>query len=96
MLASPIGAALADHGLVTRALIAPAQQIPDFRGTNAAEENNTMRSLAVGILLGLALTVQAFALIRSPFPAKPMPPSHGHVIVIDDDAKLQGTVTAPK
>ncbi|HET9419363.1 MAG TPA: hypothetical protein VFO30_08480 [Chthoniobacterales bacterium] len=55
-----------------------------------------MRSLALGVLLGLALTVQAFAIIRSPFPAKPMPPSRGHVVVIDDDAKLQGTVTAPK
>jgi hypothetical protein len=55
-----------------------------------------MKALALGVLLGLALTMQAFAIIRSPFPAKPMPPSHGQVVVIGDDAKSQGTVKAPK
>ncbi|HYY13987.1 MAG TPA: hypothetical protein VE758_06095 [Chthoniobacterales bacterium] len=55
-----------------------------------------MRSLALIVLLGVVLTMQAFAIIRSPFPLKPMPPSHGQVVVIGDDAKLPGTITAPK
>jgi hypothetical protein len=78
------------------ARITGVYRIRDFHGTNDAEEKRNMRSLALGVLLGLALSVQAFAIIRSPFPAKPMPPSHDHVIVIGDDAKSQGTVKSPK
>ena len=51
-----------------------------------------MRAFALGVLLGLALTVQAFAIIRPPYPAKPMPPYHGHFIVIGDDAKPEQAV----
>jgi hypothetical protein len=46
-----------------------------------------MKPFALGVLLGLALTVQAFAIIRPPYPARPMPPHRGHFIVIGDDAK---------
>jgi hypothetical protein len=56
-----------------------------------------MKPFALGVLLGLALTVQAFAIIRPPYPARPMPPHHGHFIVIGDDAKPgQAAVKPPK
>ena len=56
-----------------------------------------MKPFALGVLLGLALTVQGFAIIRPPYPARPMPPSHGHFIVIGDDAKPgQAVVKPPK
>jgi hypothetical protein len=55
-----------------------------------------MKWLALGVLFGFAFTMQAFAIIRSPFPVKPMPPSLGHVVVIGDDAKSQGSVKAPE
>ena len=56
-----------------------------------------MKPVAVGVLLGLALAVQAFAIIRSPYPAKPMPPYHGQFIVIGDDAKPgQAALKPPK
>ena len=48
-----------------------------------------MKTFALGILLGLALTAQGFAIIRSPYPVKPTPPYHGRFIVIGDDAKSQ-------
>jgi hypothetical protein len=47
------------------------------------------------VLLSLAFAAQAFAIIRPPYPAKPMPPYHGSFIVIGDDAKAQ-TVKSPK
>ena len=47
------------------------------------------------VMLSLALAAQAFAIIRPPYPAKPMPPYHGQFIVIGDDAKWQ-TVKSPK
>ena len=55
-----------------------------------------MRPFALGALLGLALAVQAFAIIRPPYPAKPMPPYHGSFILIGDDAKPQAVVKPPK
>jgi len=55
-----------------------------------------MRTFALGVLLTLALGAQAFAIIRPPYPAKPMPPYHGHFIVIGDDAKSQAVVKPPK
>ena len=54
-----------------------------------------MRPFTLGVLLGLALTVQAFAIIRPPYPAKPMPPYHGRFIVIGDDAKPGQVVVKP-
>jgi hypothetical protein len=54
-----------------------------------------MRAFALGVLLGLALTMQAFAIIRPPYPAKPMPPYHGHFIVIGDDTKPGQAVARP-
>ena len=69
----------------------------NFYGTNDADRNSNMKPLALGILLGLALTAQAFAIIRPPYPAKPMPPYHGRFIVIGDDAKPgQAAVRPPK
>ena len=53
-----------------------------------------MRPLVL-VLLSLALTTQAFAIIRPPYPAKPMPPYHGQFIVIGENAKSQA-VKAPK
>ena len=71
--------------------------IRNFYGTNDAERNSNMKPLALGVLLVLALAVQAFAIIRPPYPAKPMPPYHGHFIVIGDDAKPgQAVVKPPK
>ena len=55
-----------------------------------------MRPFALGVLLSLALGAQAFAIIRPPYPAKPMPPYHGRLIVIGDDAKPQAVVKPPK
>jgi hypothetical protein len=55
-----------------------------------------MKQFALGVLLTLALVAQGFAIIRPPYPAKPMPPYHGHFIVIGDDAKPQDVVKAPK
>ena len=55
-----------------------------------------MKTFALGVLLSLALGAQAFAIIRPPYPAKPMPPYHGHFIVIGDDAKPQAVVKPPK
>ena len=55
-----------------------------------------MRTFALGVLLTLALGAQAFAIIRPPYPAKPMPPYHGRFIVIGDDAKTQAVVKPPK
>jgi hypothetical protein len=55
-----------------------------------------MKTLALGVLLGFALIGQAFAIIRPPYPVKPMPPYHGRFIVIGDDARWQTVVKSPK
>jgi len=55
-----------------------------------------MNKFALGVLLSLALGAQAFAIIRSPYPTKTLPPSHGHFIVVGDDAKSQIGVKPPK
>jgi hypothetical protein len=47
------------------------------------------------VLLSLAFAAQAFAIIRPPYPVKPMPPYHGGFILIGDDAKAK-TAKAPK
>src|SRR2546430_17440994 len=79
------------------ARIDQASQNYIFYGTNDAERNSNMNPFALGVLLGLPLPVQAFAIIRPPYPAKPMPPYHGHFIVIGDDAKPgQAVVKPPK
>src|SRR5260370_5324417 len=74
----------------------PHLRIRIFYGTNDAEENSSMKPFALGVLLSLALVAQGFAIIRPPYPAKPMPPYHGHFIVIGDDAKAQAVVKPPK
>jgi hypothetical protein len=55
-----------------------------------------MKSLALGVLLSLSLMAQAFAIIRPPYPVKPMPPYHGRFIVIGDDARWQTVAKSPK
>jgi len=55
-----------------------------------------MKTFALGVLLSLALCPQGFAIIRPPYPAKPMPPYHGRFIVIGDDATTQAVVKPPK
>ncbi len=55
-----------------------------------------MKSLALGVLLSLVLIGQAFAIIRPPYPVKPMPPYHGRFVVIGDDARLQTVARSPK
>jgi len=52
-----------------------------------------MKRFAIGVLLSLAFAAQGFAIIRPPYPEKPMPPSHGHFILIGDDAKWQAVKT---
>ena len=55
-----------------------------------------MKTFALGVLLSLALGAQGFAIIRSPYPTKTLPPSHGRFIVVGDDAKSQIAVKPPK
>jgi len=55
-----------------------------------------MRTFAPGVLLSLVLVAQGFAIIRPPYPMKPMPPYHGRFIVIGDDAKSQTAAKPPK
>jgi len=52
-----------------------------------------MKRVVLGVVLGVALSSQAWAIIRPPFPAKPVPPYRGHVIIIGDDLILR---TPPK
>jgi hypothetical protein len=54
-----------------------------------------MKPFALGVLLTLALGAQGFAILRPPYPVKPMPPYHGHFIVIGDDAKARDVVKPP-
>jgi hypothetical protein len=68
----------------------------DFHGTNAAYKNHNMKRVVLGVILGLALCSQAWAIIRPPFPIKPSPPYHGHVIVIGDDSIQQAPVKPGK
>jgi hypothetical protein len=67
-----------------------------FPGTNDAERNSNMNKFALGVLLSLALSAQGFAIIRSPYPTKTQPPSHGRFIVVGDDAKSQIALKPPK
>lgn len=67
-----------------------------FHGTNDAERNSNMRTFAFGVLLSLVLVAQGFAIIRPPYPMKPMPPYHGRFIAIGDDAKSQTAAKSPK
>ena len=46
-----------------------------------------MKRLALGALIGLALSSQGFAIIRPPYPVKPAPPYRGQFIIIGDDAR---------
>ena len=55
-----------------------------------------MKTLALGVLLGLALIAQGFAIIRPPYPVKPTPPYQGRFIVIGDEARFQRVAEAPK
>jgi hypothetical protein len=55
-----------------------------------------MKRYALGVLLALAFSTQAFAIIRSPFPAKPTAPGHGQFIVIGEDAIWQAAAKPPK
>ena len=55
-----------------------------------------MKTFALGVLLSLVLVAQGFAIIRPPYPVKPMPPYHGRFIVIGDDAKSQTASKTPK
>jgi hypothetical protein len=73
------------------------RRILNFYGTNDAEENSNMKTLALGVLLILAFAAQGFAILRPPYPAKPTPPYRGgHFIVIGDDAKSQNVAKIPK
>jgi len=67
-----------------------------FHGTNDAERNSNMKTFALGVLLSLVLVAQGFAIIRPPYPVKPMPPYQGRFIVVGDDAKSQTASKSPK
>ena len=71
-------------------------EIRTFHGIDDAKRNSNMKTFALGILVGLALTAQGFAIIRSPYPVKPTPPYHGRFIVIGDDAISQIASKAPQ
>jgi hypothetical protein len=60
------------------------------------QRNSNMKTFALGVLLSLAFVAQGFALIRPPYPVRPMPPYHGHFIVIGDDARSQTAAKSPK
>ena len=55
-----------------------------------------MKTFALGVLLTLALCAQGFAIIRPPYPVKPMPPYQGSFILIGYDAKQQVVAKSPK
>ena len=74
----------------------PAVKTRTFHGIDDAKRNSNMKTFALGVLLGLALTAQGFAIIRSPYPVKPTPPYHGRFIMIGDDAISQPASKAPK
>ena len=82
--------------LIGGVLFAELVAIWTFYGTNDAERNSNMRTFAFGVLLSLVLAAQGFAIIRPPYPMKPMPPYHGRFIVIGDDAKWQTVTKSPK
>ena len=52
-----------------------------------------MKTFSLGVLLTLAFAAQGFAIIRPPYPVRPMPPYHGGFIVIGDDVKWQAVKT---
>jgi hypothetical protein len=58
---------------------------------NAAYKNHKMKRVVLGVVLVLALSSQAWAIIRPPFPVKPFPPDRGHVIIIGDDSIRQAS-----
>ena len=60
------------------------------------QRNSNMKTFALGVLLSLVLVAQGFAILRPPYPVKPMPPYHGRFIVIGDDAKSQTASQPPK
>lgn len=55
-----------------------------------------MKTLTLGVLLSLVLIAQGFAIIRPPYPVKPMPPYQGRFIVIGDDARFQKAAKVPQ
>jgi hypothetical protein len=55
-----------------------------------------MKRVVLGVVLGLAMSSQGWAIIRSPFPAKPAPPGGGHVIIITDDSIQQAPPKAAR
>ena len=55
-----------------------------------------MKRVVLGLLLMLALSSHAFAIIRSPYPVKPAPPFRGNVIVIGDDSIQKATIKISK
>jgi len=59
-------------------------------------KSNNMNRVVLGVLLGLAFSSQAWAIIRPPFPVKPSPPYRGHVIVIGDDSIQQAPAKPPR
>jgi hypothetical protein len=47
-----------------------------------------MKCAVVSALISLAFVSQAFAVLRPLFPAKPVPPFNGEVIIIEDDSVM--------
>jgi hypothetical protein len=47
-----------------------------------------MKCAVVSALVSLAFVSQAFAVLRPLFPAKPVPPFNGEVIIIEDDSVM--------
>ena len=48
-----------------------------------------MKCAVVAALISLAFVSQAFAVLRSLFPAKPAPPFNGELIIIEDDSVMR-------
>jgi hypothetical protein len=83
------------HWLVVNSLIPSAAEFEVLMAQMMQKRNSNMKSLAF-VLLSLVLNGPAFAIIRPPYPVKPMPPYHGRFIVIDDDGRWQAVAKAPK
>jgi hypothetical protein len=56
-------------------------------GTIAAiNQTDSMKPAVLCVFLCLALSSPALAILRPRYPVKPLPPYHGHIIIIDDNS----------
>jgi hypothetical protein len=49
---------------------------------------DSMKPAVLCVLLCLALSSPALAILRPRYPVKPLPPYHSHIIIIDDNSPV--------